>query len=144
MLEIMLLLCHGLWELVVRKKNCLSLSSKTNGVISRSLFLMPGIELKPQHLVRKWLWPDLCLKISLFGCKCIWRNACESMSLCNNLAMQTTVSDGTNVISGKQGCGVLCGVKTSARKPTVLWRSGALTAKGRNGNLVQKRSRARR
>lgn len=131
MLEIMLLFCHGLWELGVRR-NCLSLTSKTNSVISWSLFLMPGIELKPQHLVRKWLWPDLCLKISLFGCKRIWRNACESLRvLCNTMRRRQSVMAPTLFLVSTPA--VSCVVWNLSSTHWALRGSGACTAEGKTG-----------
>lgn len=94
---------------------------------------MPIIQLKPHNLVGKWLWRDLCLKISLFGYNCIWHNTCECVKrevvyVCRVYAFsdtgyhktyavrpqqwgKTTTDDSTSVISGKQARGVLCGLK---------------------------------
>lgn len=113
-------------------------SKKFPGLILISLLFMHGIQLKPHNLVGKWLWRDLCLKMSPFGYNCIRHNICEYVKrecvcVCVLRACvfihrpdtgyhktyavkpqrwgKTTTDDSTSVISGKQACGVLFGVK---------------------------------
>lgn len=41
-------------------------NEKFPGLFLISMSFMPGIQSKPHNLLGKWLWRDLCLKISLF------------------------------------------------------------------------------
>lgn len=94
---------------------------------------MPSIQLKPHNLVGKWLWRDVCLKMSPFRYMhmayyvCVWVCVCVSRvcifihrpdtgyhktyAVKPQRRGKTTTDDSTAVISGKWARGVLCGVK---------------------------------
>lgn len=78
------------------------------------------IALKLHNLVGKWLWPDVCLKISLLVVSTygttndnMWK---ESVCMCQIYAVKPQLWGNNNnnssiIISGKWTCGTLRGVK---------------------------------